>query len=389
MSGFSSTLTGNNESIGSETRNVTLSLTNDQLSQLMTIMNVSKNSVQPAREDPTTQKKNASSWPEWDGSKELYPTFIIQLAAKIDTDWELLGGHKAVCMDMMNTIPKTLRTRISQWFSTGGPNGDWNYELFITHFNDNFEDKSSIRTANEKLTRMRQGQHQTFASYLNDFEHLLAQSGGLKWEGYVKINSLYLGLNEKLTNHLMLVSLSDTDYTLFVKEVRKIAGKLESREDFIPRNSAKWTRTWFISRFGNAPPTFEAPQQLHGSSSKAVVPRELDADGDVKMTDISGISTSTLAAIINAVNAHNEKKEKKKSSMPPAPWRSPEEFAALRAAGKCTRCAKKGHYFKKCPTFTWAARPSDVNLAHSVKKIPVSRILESDNEEDEIVSENE
>lgn len=209
----------------------------------MTILNVSNDTIHTARHDPTTQKKNASSWPEWDGSKELYPTFIIQLAAKIDTDWDLLGGNKAVCMDMMNTIPKTLRTRVSQWLSTGGPNRDWNYQLFIIHFNDNFEDKTSVRTANEKLTRMRQGQHQTFASYLNDFEHMLAQSGGVNRDGYVKINSLHLGLNERLTNLLMLVSLSDTNYTMFVKEVRNIAGKLESREDFIPRHGVKWTKT--------------------------------------------------------------------------------------------------------------------------------------------------
>lgn len=62
----------------------------------MTILNVSNDTIHTARHDPTTQKKNASSWPEWDGSKELYPTFIIQLAAKIDTDWDLLGGNKAV-----------------------------------------------------------------------------------------------------------------------------------------------------------------------------------------------------------------------------------------------------------------------------------------------------
>lgn len=67
-------------------------------------------------------------------------------------------------MDMMNTVPRDLRSRLSHWFITGGPHGDWNYELFINHFNDNFEDKTSVRAANEKLSRMRQGEHQTFAS---------------------------------------------------------------------------------------------------------------------------------------------------------------------------------------------------------------------------------
>lgn len=237
---------------------------------------------------------------------------------------------------------------------------------------------------------MRQGQHQTFASYLNDFEHMLAQSGGVNWDGYVKINSLHLGLNERLTNLLMLVSLSDTNYTMFVKKVRNIAGKLESREDFIPRHGVKWTKTWYISRLGNNPPTFDADQHVHGSSSKAMASANIDAEGDTQMTDISGISANTLAAIINAVNSHNDKKGKALRNKPPAPWRSPEEFASLRAAGKCTRCAKTGHWFKRCPTFTWALRPTDVNAAClKNKKLSVPRILDSDNEDGEIVSENE
>lgn len=95
MSGFSNTSHGNDQLGGNQTNNVSLSLTDDQLSQLMTILNVGDDAINIARQDPTTPKKIASSWPEWDGSKELYPTYIIQLAAKIDTDWDLLGGNKA------------------------------------------------------------------------------------------------------------------------------------------------------------------------------------------------------------------------------------------------------------------------------------------------------
>ena len=39
--------------------------------------------------------------------------YVIQLTAKIEADWELLGGHKVVCMDMMNTTPKNLRNPVS------------------------------------------------------------------------------------------------------------------------------------------------------------------------------------------------------------------------------------------------------------------------------------
>lgn len=68
---------------------VTLSLTDDQLSRLLSIINVNEAPVQKCRSDSSSKKIKPSSWPEWDGSKELYPTFIVQLAAKVDTDWDL------------------------------------------------------------------------------------------------------------------------------------------------------------------------------------------------------------------------------------------------------------------------------------------------------------
>ncbi|KAI0996545.1 hypothetical protein K3495_g11637 [Podosphaera aphanis] len=179
--------------------------------------------IQPKklRKDPPEAKKKASAWPEWDGSKELYSTDILQLAAKIDADWDLLGGNKAACMNMMNRILKDLRGRVSQWFSTGGPNRDWDYELYIEQFNKNFEDKTSVHAASSQLSMMRRGQHQTFSSYLNDFEYTLARANGISWEDRIKIHDLYLGLNERSTNLLIPVlipvTLSDTNYTLFVK----------------------------------------------------------------------------------------------------------------------------------------------------------------------------
>ncbi|KAI0991086.1 hypothetical protein K3495_g17101, partial [Podosphaera aphanis] len=177
-------------------------LTQDQLNQLLSLIGNNQRSTPVTLRPPPSGTKKASPWPEWDGTKELYDTYIMQLTNKIESDWDLLGGHKSVCMDMMSTLPKNLRSRVSCWASTGGPNADWNYEQFIVHFNDNFEDKTSSRVAGEKLSRMRQGQHQTFASYLTDFEYMLALAKGIHWEGRVKIKDLSLGLNDRLTDLL-------------------------------------------------------------------------------------------------------------------------------------------------------------------------------------------
>ncbi|VDB84086.1 Bgt-20622 [Blumeria graminis f. sp. tritici] len=105
---------------------------------------------------------------------------------------------------------------------------------------------------------------------------------------------------------------------------------------------------------------------------------DLDAHGDTKMSGINGINISTLTAIINALNSQNEEKDKVrgkyKHNKPPAPWRSPEEFATLRAAGKCMRCGETGHWFKKCPRFTRAKRPASINATASGKSNPQGSI---------------
>lgn len=102
----------------------------------------------------------------------------------------------------------------------------------------------------------------------------------------------------------------------------------------------------------------------------------LDADGDVQMSGINGISMETLSAIINAVKT-DVGKGRAGNSKPPAPWRSQDDFNRLRTAGKCTRCSEKGHYYKICPRFTWARRPTAVN-ATSAKS---ERALKTENEE--------
>lgn len=134
------------------------------------------------------------------------------------------------------------------WFSTGGPDCDWNYKKFIRHFDENFEDKMAARTAGEKLTRIRQGQHQLFSAFFNDFQYLLARAKGMKWDDRAKINSLSTGLNESLSDCLVSVPLSEDNYMLFVNQVRAVANKLENREKYFPRQGPVYTETWYVSR---------------------------------------------------------------------------------------------------------------------------------------------
>ncbi|KAI1007826.1 hypothetical protein K3495_g396 [Podosphaera aphanis] len=290
-------------------------LTQDQLNQLLSLIDNNQSSAPVTLRPPPSGIKKASPWPEWDSTKELYHTYIMQLTNKIESDWDLMGGHKSVCMDMMTTLPKNLRSRVSCRTSTGRPNADWNYEQFIVHFNDNFEAKTSSRVA----------------------------------------------------------------------EVRTISGKLESRENYVPKHGPKQTKTWYISRLGNAPSNVESATYIPQSIRHETPPLPVqDADGDTLTSGINGVSSSTIAAIINAANSQNISRNDNSKKKSPAPWRSAEMFAALRGPGKCTRCARKRHWFKKCPNFAWTERPAVLNTTSSKgKNMPKYRLENFDDENDE------
>ncbi|POS84373.1 hypothetical protein EPUL_004196, partial [Erysiphe pulchra] len=72
------------------------SLSPNQIAQLLSLLNVEEKPKPRIRQPPINKNdKKPSKWPEWDGSKENYSTYIDLLLAKIDVDWDHLGGHKA------------------------------------------------------------------------------------------------------------------------------------------------------------------------------------------------------------------------------------------------------------------------------------------------------
>lgn len=171
------------------------------------------------------------------------------------------------------------------------------------------------------------------------------------------------GLSDRLTEYLITVNTSDDNYTLFVSQVASNAGKMESRENFLPKSGKIYTETWYITKSGYSPPTNIVSQGSTTNLPSTTVSNTTDAEGDTRMTGVDSISIANLAAAVNAFNSQNSARGR--NPKPPAPWRSPEEFSQLRAAGKCTRCGKKGHYYKICPSFTWPKKHPEINATQT------------------------
>lgn len=299
-------------------------------------------------------KKKESKWPEWDGNVESFRSYIFELVVKIEEDRQMLGSDRAVCLGMLGTLPKDKKSRVSNWFESGGPAGNYNWKGFVEHFKYNFEDKRARLTAVKELTQMKQGSRQSFNDFFQQFEFKLAQCGGLHWDSPLKVSHLNNGLNETLEKALIGIDLPpDDDYAQWVSKVRDVAGRLESHQK---RNFIK---------SGNE---IYRPAYLTNQNPS------IDADGDTIMTGVNALlallnnndqsSKGNLSLASLGKNNNFRQNNNGKDTRPRAPWRSQDEFQKLLSLGVCVRCGKAGHYSARCPTFRAAIRQR-VNISSS------------------------
>lgn len=287
----------------------------------------------------TVFKRKEVAWPEWDGTVETFAFYTFQLAVKLEGDAALLGTNpKLICLSMIGTLPSKKRIRVSQWFQKGGPNRDWNTTDFLRHFEEQFEDKQARQSAAEELSRMRQGIHQLFTDYLQDFEYKLAQCGGMDWPGSAKTVYLNTGINQTLKAALVTKTLPDNDYDKWVLKVKTVAGRVENLATYKPKGAAK-TKTWFVNQAGAKVVT----QQHHTS-------HEVDADGDTPMGGINAIVAAVVAQLSTGKTDSGQK--------PAAVWKDRVTFQNCINKKLCVRCEKKGHPGHKCPTFGPAKKPA-------------------------------
>lgn len=125
----------------------------------------------------TYQRKDVA-WPSWNGLSENFRFFIAYLFAKIEEDLPLQGPNRAICLGMIEFLPKNLQHSVSHWFLKGREARDFDWKKLSNYFIDHFENKYLVITAGNELTSIRYGKHQFFRGFLKDFNYKLMQCGG-------------------------------------------------------------------------------------------------------------------------------------------------------------------------------------------------------------------
>ena len=275
----------------------------------------------------------------------------------------MLGSNRSICLNIFRSIATERQPRILHFFETGGPKGDYNWQSFLNHVKEQYEDKQARQTASNLLHRMRMGANQYFTDYLQDFELKLSQSGKTGLDDSTKISQLDTGINSSLRQLLLNKTLPEADYHKWVTKVRAIAGRLENTPSYRP-TGCTGKNTFYIPQNGQRYySTVESPRIYHEPI--------IDGDGDTKMSNVNKIQ-----ALLTAISALGSSSSHQGQQKPSAKWRSLDEFKKMSGEGKCIRCGKIGHKTRLCPTYGPARRkPAEISHVNSTSISDLERIL--------------
>ncbi|KAI0991360.1 hypothetical protein K3495_g16827, partial [Podosphaera aphanis] len=217
----------------------------------------------------------------WDGSTTSFNAHLFLLRIKIEEDRAVLGSDRAVCFDIFRSVPLDKQPRIQNWLETGGIDGKYDWNNFLDHLKEKFENKLARQTAADQLGRMRMGPTQYFVDYLQEYEFKISQCGKTGWTDEYKIMHLEIAINAPLRQLLMNKNLPEDDYAKWVSKVKRISGRLENSPSYRPRGSSG-SKTWYVAHNGSNPQV--ASPALPSSQQPS-----LDADGDTKMGGVNAL----------------------------------------------------------------------------------------------------
>lgn len=206
--------------------------TQPQYAQSSNPLAYTPNSKDTSQQIPPPSTVN--QWPVWDGLQTTFDSYLFQIRVKIEEERNFLGSNRSICLNIFRSIPPIKQPRILHWFEIGGPNGNYQWDLFLNHIKEQFENRQARQTAGNLLQRMRMGENQFFIDYLQDFELKVSQCGG-SWSDNNKIMHLDTGLNSRLRLLLLSKSLPDDDYLKWVSKVKAVAGRLENTPNYRPK----------------------------------------------------------------------------------------------------------------------------------------------------------
>ncbi|KAJ6437992.1 retrovirus polyprotein [Purpureocillium lavendulum] len=181
----------------------------------------------PREMAPAKRKPTLPDPQRFDGSRRKFRAWQLEMQSKLRADGLALGGPPDQFAYIYARLDQTPQAMAAAFFEKGGPDGRFDPSQFMQYLTGCYGDPNVEQRALARLEAMRQGDKESFASFLPKFERELADSGGASWGDSVRINSLKRVINQELRTHLAGQLNLPKEYPGFVNALQNLGANLE------------------------------------------------------------------------------------------------------------------------------------------------------------------
>jgi hypothetical protein len=186
-------------------------------------------SRQPSPPPIGTWKKKATlpDPPRFDGTRKNFRTWQLEIRSKLRVDGPVLGLRADQFAYIYARLDQAAQAMAAAYYEKGGPDGAHDPDQFLAYLTACYGDPNAEQRALSRLETMRQGEKESFSTFLPKFEKELADSGGAEWNDTVRINSLRRVINHDLRTHLAGQLSLPREYPAFVNAVQNLGANLD------------------------------------------------------------------------------------------------------------------------------------------------------------------
>jgi hypothetical protein len=163
----------------------------------------------------------------FEGERRNYRAWKLEAQAKLRTDGPLMGAPADCFSYIFSRLAQKVQTIVATYFGAGGSDGSYDPDDFFTYLDSIYIDQNASARAIDLLRTMRQGDRESFSTFLPRFERELADSGLGAAGDAVAISYLEGALNKRMREALVTVDRID-NYRLFAQKLYIISSRFDS-----------------------------------------------------------------------------------------------------------------------------------------------------------------
>jgi len=186
--------------------------------------------LRPQGADGVPPRRSKPQLPElkrFDGEKRNYRAWKLEALAKLQLDGDVIGLNHSRFAYLFARLGPKVQNMVATFFEQGGSSGTSNPAEFVDYLDTIFLDPNLSSRAVDRLRTLRQGEKESFSTFLPRFEKELADSRLRDAGDAVAISYLEGALNSQMSTALITMPVEE-QYSLYVQQLARIGSRFDS-----------------------------------------------------------------------------------------------------------------------------------------------------------------